>query len=91
MLLPKANEPGRVMASEVLIVTPAIRNLIREQKAEQIYLAIQTGVKYGMQTMNQSLGDICRKKFISYQQAINTATDAEEIKRLLQTAGLKIR
>jgi len=90
ILLPKASETGRIMASEVLIVTPAVRNLIREQKSEQIYLAIQTGSKHGMQTMNQSLCEITQKRFISYQQAMDASSDLEEIKRLLQSSGKRL-
>jgi len=54
-LLAHASGTGRVLAAEILMVTSAIRNLIREQKIEQMQLAIQTGGKFGMQTMNQSL------------------------------------
>ncbi len=68
-LLPHASGSGRVLASEVLTMTPAIRNLIREMKIEQIYLAMQTGGKYGMQTMNQSLYDLYTRRQIPYQNS----------------------
>jgi twitching motility protein PilT len=87
-LLPHASGGGRVLSSEVLIVTPAIRNLIREQKVEQIYLAIQTGAKSGMQTMNQSLYDLYVRRQITYQTAVDNSLDAEDMKRMLpKSAG----
>jgi len=84
MLLPRATGQGRVLAVEVLIVTPAIRNLIRDQKIEQIALAIQTGGKFGMQTMNQSLYNLYMKKLITYQTAISSSLDPDGLKRMLQ-------
>jgi twitching motility protein PilT len=83
-LLPHSSGVGRVLASEVLIVTSAARNLVREQKIEQIQLTIQTGGKYGMQTMNQSLAELYRKGRITYQEAILRSLDVEDLKRLLQ-------
>jgi twitching motility protein PilT len=68
----------------VLIVTSAARNLVREQKVEQIQLTIQTGGKYGMQTMNQSLAELYRKGRITYQEAVLRSLDVEDLKRLLQ-------
>lgn len=87
-LLPHASGSGRVLASEVLTMTPAIRNLIREMKIEQIYLAMQTGGKYGMQTMNQSLYDLYTRRQIPYQTALDASTDQDDLKRLLQKASL---
>lgn len=86
-LLPHASGAGRVLASEVLIITPAIRNLVREMKIEQIYLAIQTGGKFGMQTMNQSLYDLYTRRQIPYQTAIESSSDQDDLKRLLQKAS----
>jgi twitching motility protein PilT len=83
-LLVHASGQGRVMAAEILIATPALRNVIREQKVEQIPLAIQTGGKLGMQTMNQSLADLYRQKRITYQEAMQHSLDPEDLKRLLQ-------
>ncbi|MDA8085487.1 MAG: PilT/PilU family type 4a pilus ATPase [Nitrospiraceae bacterium] len=69
-LIPKKNGPGRVMAVEVLIPTPAIRNLIREDKLHQIYSIMQTGQSHsGMQTMNQSLIDLMNRNLISLDEA----------------------
>jgi twitching motility protein PilT len=83
-LVPHASGSGRVMATEVLIVNSAIRNLIREQKVEQIQLTIQTGGKVGMQTMNTSLADLYKRQRVTYQEAIARSTDPEDLKRLLQ-------
>lgn len=85
-LLLRSSGRGRVLACELLVVTPAVRNLIREMKAEQIYLSIQTGARFGMQTMNQALYDLYRKRLISYQEALDNTTDPEDLKRLMQKA-----
>ena len=60
---------GRVAAHEIMIATPAIRNLIREDKIAQMYSAIQTGQQLGMQTLDQCLTDLVNKKVISREQA----------------------
>jgi twitching motility protein PilT len=78
---------GRVLASEILVVTPAIRNLVREQKVEQIYLAIQTGARLGMQTMNQCLYDLWIKHQISAETALESAMDLEDMRRMINRAG----
>jgi len=83
-LMQHASGTGRVLSAEVLIVTAAIRNLIREQKIEQIQLAIQTGGKFGMQTMNQSLADLYRKGRVTFQEAMMRSLDPEDLRRLLQ-------
>ncbi len=57
LLIPRRDGRGRALAMEILIATPAIRNMIREEKVHQIYSAMQAGQKFGMQTMNQSLGE----------------------------------
>jgi twitching motility protein PilT len=90
LLLPHASGNGRALACEVLIVTPAVRNLIREQKVEQIYLAMQTGGKFGMQTLNQSLYDLYVKRSITYKTAVDNSIDPEDLKRMLPktTAGV---
>ncbi len=69
---------------EVLIVTPAIRNLIREMKTEQIYISMQTGSKFGMQTMNHALAELYMRRQITYQEALSRTTDIEDLKRVLQ-------
>jgi twitching motility protein PilT len=83
-LLPHASGSGMMLACEVLVCNPAIRNLIRDAKIEQIYLSMQTGGKFGMQTMNQCLYDLYVKRLITYQTAIDTSLDKDEIKRMLQ-------
>ena len=83
-LLASASGTGRVLASEVLMANSAVRNLIREQKVEQINTIIQTGGKYGMVTMNQALVDLYKKQKITYQEAITRSSDAEDLKKLLQ-------
>ncbi|MBI5242652.1 MAG: type IV pilus twitching motility protein PilT [Elusimicrobia bacterium] len=84
VLVPHQSGTGRVLASEVLIVTAAIRNLVREQKVEQIHMTIQTGGKFGMQTLNQSLCELYRKQRISYSEALLRSSDPEDLKRLIQ-------
>jgi twitching motility protein PilT len=68
---------GRVAAHEIMIGTPAIRNLIRENKIAQMYSAIQTGVQHGMQTLDQCLQELLRKGVITKEEARNKATQKE--------------
>jgi twitching motility protein PilT len=83
-LLTHATGAGRVLACETLLVNSAIRNLIREQKVEQIQIAIQTGGKIGMQTMNQSLAELYFKQKITFQEAMSHSLDIEDLRRLMQ-------
>jgi twitching motility protein PilT len=83
-LVPKIGG-GRVMALEVMVSTPAIRNLIREEKIHQIYSAMQSGQKFGMQTMNQALADLIRKRLVTREEAMNRSTLPEELAQLLQS------
>jgi twitching motility protein PilT len=78
---------GRVMALEIMVTTPAVRNLIREEKIHQIYSAMQAGSKFGMQTMNQSLADLVRRRLITREEALNRSTLPEELAQLLQGEG----
>jgi twitching motility protein PilT len=82
-LIPRAKGTGRVLATEVLVVTPAIRSMIRESKAHQVYSAIQTGQKEGMRTMNQTLSELYQKKLITYEDAFARTTDANDLARLM--------
>jgi len=75
---------GRVLACEVLIATPAVRNLIREGKPEQIYNLMQTGAKFGMQTMNQALAELYQKNLVSFEEIMSYSSDPEELKKLIQ-------
>ncbi len=86
-LLPTADGAGRCVAAEVLIPTPAVRNLIREAKSHQIYSVLQTGGQYGMQTMDASLAGLVRMGKITQQLAESRAHSAEELRRLLATSG----
>lgn len=83
-LLARADGRGRVMASEILVGNAAVRSLIRDDKAHQIYSIMQTGGKYGMQTMNQSLYDLYRKKYITFDDALSHSGDPDDLKRLMQ-------
>jgi len=82
-LLPTANGMGRTVACEVLVPTPAIRNLIREGKTHQIYAAVQTSGAVGMQTMDADLARLVRAGTITRSLAEQRASVPEELKRLL--------
>jgi twitching motility protein PilT len=85
-LLPTVDGAGRVVACEVLVPTPAVRNLIREGKTHQIYSAIQTSGSIGMQTMDAHLAQLVRMGRISRQLAEQRASVPEELKRLIGPA-----
>jgi twitching motility protein PilT len=82
-LLPRAGGRGRAVAAEVLIVTPAVRNLIREGKVHQIYSAMQGGGKYGMQTMDQSLAQLVRSNVITMDVALERCHHEDDLRRLV--------
>ena len=82
-LLPTADGSGRCVAVEVLVPTPAVRNLIREAKSHQIYSVLQTGGQHGMQTMDAALAQLCRAGKITRQLAESRARSPEEFKRLI--------
>jgi twitching motility protein PilT len=84
-LLPKATGNGRICATEVLVPTPAVRNLIREGKTHQIYSALQTGGQFGMQTMDTSLAHLVREQAISRDLAEARSSTPEELRRLMGT------
>jgi twitching motility protein PilT len=82
-LLPKIGG-GRVVALEIMIPTPAIRNLIREDKVHQIYSAMQTGQeKVGMQTMNQSLATLYQRKQVTLEAALEKSSNRDELQDLI--------
>ena len=81
-LLPTADGRGRVVACEVLVPTPAIRNLIREGKTHQIYAALQTSGAVGMQTMDADLARLVRSGRITRSLAEQRASVPEELTRL---------
>jgi twitching motility protein PilT len=72
------------MCSEVLVCTPAIRAVIREQKTHQIYSLMQAGQRFGMQTMNQSLMQAVFDKQLSAEDAIERSSDRVELEQMLQ-------
>jgi twitching motility protein PilT len=82
-LLPTADGSGRCVAAEVLVPTPAVRNLIRESKSHQIYSVLQTGGSHGMQTMDASLAQLLRAGKITRELAFSRAHSPEELRRLL--------
>lgn len=83
-LIPRADGKGRVLASELMISTPAIRNLIREDKIHQIYSQMQVGqTKHGMQTMNQSLFNLFSRKLISLDDALGRSMDPDELRQMM--------
>jgi twitching motility protein PilT len=71
---------GRVAAHEIMIGTPAIRNLIRENKVAQMYSAIQTGQGFGMQTLDQNLTDLVRRNVITVDEARGKAANKDNFK-----------
>lgn len=83
-LLPHSSGIGRIPTVEVLIATPAIRNLIRENKTAQIHAALQTGSKFGMQTMDMALRDLYLHGQVTYEDALQRASDQEELKKLIR-------
>ena len=86
-LLPTVDGRGQAMALEIMLPTPAIRNLIREEKVHQIYSMIQAGSKVGMQTMSQSLAELVRAGRVSKEEALARAPLPDELLTLLGGAG----
>ena len=83
-LLRRADGHGRVVALEILVPTPAIRNLIRDDKVHQIYSSMQTGQeKLGMQTMNQSLATLYSKRLITLEAAMNASSLKDELEQMI--------
>jgi twitching motility protein PilT len=83
-LLPRADGKSRVVSLEILVPTPAIRNLIRDDKIHQIYGAMQAGQeKLGMQTANQSLATLYHKKLITMETAIGASSNREELQEMI--------
>jgi twitching motility protein PilT len=84
-LIPRHDTPGRVLALEVLVPNPAVRNLIREDKVHQIYSAMQVGQeRYGMQTLNQSLFSLYQRRLISSEEAMARSVETEELRMMLE-------
>jgi len=87
-LVPTSDGSGRVVACEVLVPTPAVRNLIREGKTHQIYSVLQTGASVGMQTMDTALAGLVRDGKITQRVAEQRSTTPEELRRLLGAPSL---
>jgi len=76
---------GRTAAAEILVVTPAVRNIIREGKTHQLDAVIQTGAEYGMQSMDKTLAKMIHEGTITYDEARNFAIDLDELDRLMRS------
>ena len=83
-LMPRKDRPGRIAALEVLVSTPAIKNLVREGKTHQILSAIQTGSSLGMQSMDQVLKDYYNRGLIDFEEALSNATDPDIFLRMVR-------
>ena len=86
-LVPTVDGEGRVVACEIMVATPAIRNLIREGKVHQVYSAMQAGGRYGMQTMDMSLASHVKAGRVTQQMAYERCHDPEELERLIGSRG----
>ena len=82
-LLPKAKGRGRAMAAEILVVTPAIRALIRDDKIHQIYSLMQSGKKYGMQTLNDALYQLYMSREVTDEECLRVSGDPNEFLRMI--------
>jgi twitching motility protein PilT len=82
-LLPKAKGRGRAMACEIMVATPAIRALIRDEKIHQIYSAMQAGKKFGMQTMNDSLYQLWMSREVTEDECLRVSSDPNEFLRMI--------
>jgi len=88
-LLPRAGAPGRVLALEIMVPNPAIRNLIREDKLHQVYSQMQVGQnKYAMQTFNQSLASLVQRRMITLEEAMARSSDQDELRNILSQAAM---
>src|SRR3954463_12590225 len=85
-LLPKAQGKGRVMAAEILVVTPAIRALIRDDKVHQIYSSMQSGKKFGMQTLNDALYQLYMNREVTSDECLRVSGDPSEFLRMIGQA-----
>ena len=86
-LLPRAQGKGRVPANEIMLASPAIRNLIREAKTHQITSMIQTSGNMGMVTMDQYLRDIYLKGWVSLETIMERCTNPDELRKMLATGA----
>ena len=82
-LIPRSDGRGRVIAVETMVATPAVRNLVREGKTHQIHSQIQSGARFGMQSMEMSLRALVNQGLISRDTALSVAGDPEGLLRIL--------
>jgi twitching motility protein PilT len=75
---------GRIAAAEILIATPAVRNIIREGKSHQLEAVIQTGAQFGMQAMDRTLADLVQKGVVTFDEAVTFAVDVDELDRMVR-------
>ncbi|MBX7117429.1 MAG: type IV pilus twitching motility protein PilT [Gemmatimonadaceae bacterium] len=88
-LLPKRSGKGRVMAAEILVVTPAIRALIRDDKIHQIYSSMQSGKKHGMQTLNDALYQLYVAKEVNEDECLRVSSDPNEFLRMIGKTAIE--
>ena len=89
ILVPRRDAEGRVAAREIMVMTPAISNLIREGKTHMIYGAIDTGAKFGMISMDKSLSELVRQGLIAPEEALTRAHSPEVFKQLAGLSGMR--
>ncbi len=85
VLFKRVDKPGRCVAPEIMIATPAVRNLIREAKTHQLPSSMQTGKKYGMQLLDDAIMGLYQKGWISAEEAYNKANDKSQFRAFLRT------
>jgi twitching motility protein PilT len=85
-LLPRARGRGRVMAAEILVITPAMRALIRDDKVHQIYSMMQSGKKFGMQTLNDALYQLYQSREVTEEECLRVSSDPNEFLRMIGRA-----
>ncbi len=83
-LLPRSCGKGRVLSAEIMVASAAVRALIRDDKAHQIYSIIQTGGSQGMKTMNASLAELYKAGHVTFEEAIGHSSDIDDLKRMMQ-------
>lgn len=86
-LLPRVGAPGRVPANEIMIASPAIRNLIREGKSHQVTSTIQTSAGQGMITMDQCLRDLYLRGYVSLEECMSRCNNQEELRKMINSTG----
>jgi twitching motility protein PilT len=86
-LVPRADGNGRIAALEILIGTPGVRNLIRENKIPQMMSAMQTGQNIGMQTMEKDLANLVKNGLVTLEAAMSKASHPDEVKRAVTAGG----